>query len=121
MTAERVILHLAERSRWHRAQASGAYTPAAFGSEGFVHCSEPQQTESVAKRLFRGRDDLVLLVISEDRLGSEVRRENLEGGDELFPHVYGALELDAVVDVRRLEADADGHLSIPRDLTRATA
>ena len=53
----------------------------------------------VAQRLFRGRRDLILVRIDPDVLEPEVRLENLEGGEELFPHIYGELDLSAVTGV----------------------
>jgi uncharacterized protein (DUF952 family) len=62
----------------------------------------------VARQRFRGRTDLVLLHIDPDRLGVPVRCENLEGGQELFPHVYGPIPLTAVVDVTLFRPEPDG-------------
>lgn len=106
------ILHLAERARWRAALPEGPYTPAAYAHEGFVHCSEPEQLEAVANRLFLGRDDLVLLAIDEDRLAAEVRREDLYGGGELFPHVYGPIEVEAVIAVREVGPGEDGRFDL---------
>jgi len=65
----------------------------------------------VANRLFRGHRDLVLLTIDADRVRSPIRYENLEGGTELFPHVYGSLNVDAVIDHVPLQAGQDGTFS----------
>ena len=91
-----LLLHIAEKASWEAA-SDGAYRPALFETEGFVHCSEPEQVEAVANRLFRERTDLVLLLIDEERLAAPVRRENLEGGEERFPHVYGPIEREAPI------------------------
>jgi len=64
----------------------------------------------VANFLFRGRSDLVLLMIDSKRVAGRVRYENLEGGVELFPHVYSALSRDAVVAAEPLTLCADGTL-----------
>jgi uncharacterized protein (DUF952 family) len=56
----------------------------------------------VLRERFGGRDDLVLLEIDSDRTGAEVRWENLESGEELFPHLYGPLDIAAVVSARRI-------------------
>ena len=82
--------------------------PEAFAAEGFVHCSEPDQVVRVANARFVGRTDLVLLWISVARLTAPVRYENLEGGTELFPHVYGPINLDAVVAVTPFRPDPAG-------------
>lgn len=109
-----LILHLAEAAAWEAARHETAYAPAAFGREGFIHCSEPRQLEGVANLLFRGRDDLVILAIREKRLAVEVRRENLEGGVELFPHVYGAIPRQAVEAVVPVRPAADGRFELSR-------
>ena len=86
----------------------GHYVPEAFDAEGFVHCSEPDQLIRVANLRFAGRSDLVLLWISVARLSAQVLYENLEGGTELFPHVYGPIDLDAVVAATPFRPGADG-------------
>ena len=75
---------------------------------GFVHCAFEGQVAGVANSFFRGVPDLVVLRIAIDRLNAEVRFEDLLGGNELFPHVYGPLSLDAVDKVMPLAAGADG-------------
>ena len=67
----------------------------------------------VVRRLFRGRQDLVLLRVDPDLLESEVRFENLEGGDELFPHIYGELDLEAVTGIEVLAIGDDGEFAMP--------
>ena len=109
------LLHIATAADWEEAQARGRYEPASLASEGFVHCSWPAQIAGVAARFFRGQPGLVLLVIDAERVRCPIRHENLEGGDGLFPHVYGALELDAVIEVRRLRTDPDGAVVLPCD------
>ncbi len=108
------VFHIAEGDE--HAAAGTVYTPSAFAADGFVHCSEAHQVLSVAERIFRGRDDLLLLEIALDRLDSDdssptpVRWENLEGGNELYPHIYGPIPLDAIVGVEPFEKDSAGRL-----------
>ena len=73
----------------------------------------------VARRLFRGRRDLVLLRIDPDLVEPEVRLENLEGGDELFPHIYGELDLSAVTGLEALTVGIDGEFVTPTLLVPA--
>ncbi|HLG54750.1 MAG TPA: DUF952 domain-containing protein [Vicinamibacterales bacterium] len=106
------LLHITTAAAWARAQEAGAYTADSLDTEGFIHCSERQQVVSVANMRFRGRMDLVLLHIDPSRLDASVRYENLEGGEELFPHVYGPIPVAAVVDVTPFVPLADGNFKL---------
>jgi glutathione S-transferase len=117
------IFHITTQTEWTRAQAQGAYHMSTKGRTvvevGFVHCAFEEQVAGVANSFFRGVPHLVVLRIAIDRLNAEVRYENLEGGDELFPHIYGPLDLDAVVAILPLPPGVDGVFTFP--LTRAAA
>ena len=100
------IFHLTTPEVWAQAERDGAYTTSTRGrslaDEGFVHCSEAHQVEGVRRFWFDDLDDLVVLEIETDLLTSPWRSEQLAGADEPYPHVYGPVDLAAVVDVRRL-------------------
>ena len=113
-----IIFHIATRDAWEAAGAAGAYTADSLATEGFIHCSQSDQVEWVANQRFRGRTDLVLLRLDEARVGCEVRRENLEGGQWLFPHVYGPMPVDAVLAVTPIVPGPDGAFDLA-DLVRA--
>ena len=81
--------------------------------QGFIHCSFPTQVQAIADLVYRGRDDVVLLEIDPERLTSPVREEEGHGGGELFPHIYGPLNRDAVVRVVPLRPSDDGRLHVP--------
>jgi uncharacterized protein (DUF952 family) len=104
------ILHICPHAEWLAALASGVYRAPSLETEGFVHCSRPEQVLPVANRFYQETPDLVLLWIEVELLQSEVRWEAAEGG-ELFPHVYGPVELDAVSAVTQLIPDPDGSYS----------
>ena len=108
-----VIFHIATRADWAAAQAAGAYTADSLISEGFIHCSTAEQVIATANRIFRGRRDLVLLSVETSRVAAEIRYENLEGGTQQFPHIYGALSVDAVVAVHDFPPSADGSFALP--------
>lgn len=102
------ILHMTSESAWANAQATGEYTADSLATEGFIHCSEPQQVIWVANMRFRDRPDLVLLDIDIARLTAPLTYENLEGGDQQFPHIYGPLTLDAVRRATPFPPNASG-------------
>jgi uncharacterized protein (DUF952 family) len=94
------LFHLLTRSSWQEAQARGEYR-AALDRDGFIHLSTERQWPGARARFFAGVPDVVLLVIDDTRLRSPVRFERVDGDD--FPHLYGALDLDAVIEVRLLD------------------
>jgi uncharacterized protein (DUF952 family) len=103
------ILHAASRVDWEAAQQSGAYRADSLAAEGFIHCSTPDQILRVANMLYRGRLDLVLLVVDPGQLSGELRWEpGVDLASERFPHVYGPLDLAAVVAALDFEPDPDG-------------
>ena len=100
---EELIFHVALRSDWDEAvRAGGVYAISTRGltldQVGFIHCSFRYQVEGIRELIYGDVPDaLVVLEIDPSRLRSEVRVENLDGGEELFPHIYGPLPVDAVV------------------------
>ena len=107
------IFHITRRGEWERAAREGSYRTPTLASEGFIHCSRGEQVVRVADRLFRGQTGLVLLEIDTRQVGAEIRYENCEGGQELFPHIYGALDLGSVVRVVAFEPGEDGSFAMP--------
>jgi uncharacterized protein (DUF952 family) len=112
------IFHIAAAAAWKA--PGGAYTGDTLESEGFIHCSTAAQVLDVAHARFCGRRDLVLLCIDARRVVAEIRYENLEGGGELFPHIYGPLDREAVRAAQPLELGADGRFAATAELLRAS-
>lgn len=110
------LYHITSEDEARAAALAGVYAPKAFVSEGFIHCSHVTQVCAVANRIFAGRADLVLFEIDRAALGCEVIEENLEGGAERFPHVYGRLPMTAVVAIFDFPCDAAGRFDLPHPL-----
>jgi uncharacterized protein (DUF952 family) len=111
------IFHITRAEDWAGAVTAGEYRMSTLGKTlddvGFIHCSQTDQVERVANAAFAGADHLVVLVIDPDRVAAPITYENLEGGVELFPHIYGPLGLDAVDEVMPFDAGPDGRFSFP--------
>ena len=106
----RMIYHCSLAGDWQAAQAVGEYTVSSRGrtleQEGFVHASHSGQIAVVLQRFYADvTEPMCLLVIDPDKLGVPVIAENLTGGQELFPHIYGAIPVTAVVEVVALVGD----------------
>jgi uncharacterized protein (DUF952 family) len=112
------LFHITSAAEARDAARTGSYAPAAFDDDGFIHCSHPYQVCDVANRIFSGRADLVLLEIDRTKLTCEVIDENLEGGAQLFPHIYGRLPVGAVVKVHPFPCGDDGRFELPETVTK---
>jgi uncharacterized protein (DUF952 family)/ribosomal protein S18 acetylase RimI-like enzyme len=117
LTTARRIYHITDQSSWRKAQKQGFYEHPSLHLEGFVHCSERSQLSGVANRYFQKQRDLLILALDAGRLKAPLLCENTKGGTELFPHVYGPINLDAVLLVHNLQAnEADGSFTFSDDL-----
>ncbi len=112
--------HITTDEAWQVAKAAGVYRTESLETEGFIHCSLPAQVIDVADARYRGQDDLVLLVIDEARVDPEIRYEDCYKTGQDFPHIYGPLNLEAVVDVVRFPPGAEGAFTLPEPLCSAS-
>ena len=101
-----LIFHIAFESDWQAAQQDGTYRVStrglSLGEVGFIHAGFEYQVATVGATFYADASaPLVVLVVDTHLLDAPVIVENLEGGDEGFPHIYGPLPTTAVVDVRR--------------------
>jgi uncharacterized protein (DUF952 family) len=88
---------------------------AAAARDGFIHLSAGSQVAGTLAKYFAGRHDLVLLAVDPERLGEQLRWEQSRGG-ELFPHLYGPLDLAHVISVQPLELQEDGSHRLPKGI-----
>ena len=109
------IYHIAVAADWARAGQDGRYTMSTRGrtlaEEGFIHASTAGQVALVANAFYQGEPDLLLLVIDVARVDSEIRYEHVPGQAQPYPHIYGPLNIDAVVQTRPFPPDPDGQFS----------
>ena len=105
-------MHITTSADWDVARGGDDYRAPSLTDEGFIHCSTPEQIVATANRYYAHQRDLVVLVIDPAPLSADVRFENTMGGEELFPHVYGAIEVRAVIRVHRWTSDR-GEFSAP--------
>jgi uncharacterized protein (DUF952 family) len=102
-----MLFHIVESKNWAAAKEKGTYVPSSLAAEGFIHLSEKQQIPGTVERFYRGRSDLVILEIDPDRLSASLQYEQVQGHG-VFPHLYGPLNLEAVVGVWTIEQFFDG-------------
>ena len=92
-----MIYHVIKKSDWENALQNGKYEAASLASEGFIHNSTLPQVAGVLDRYYKNETDLLLLHIDEAKLTSPLKYELAPSVNEMFPHLFGPLNLDAVV------------------------
>lgn len=120
-----MIYHITTPIEWKLAQQSGEYTAPSLEIEGFIHCSTAIQVVPVANAFYSNVDKLLLLYIDESKLTAELKWEapaHIEGHDapenseqQLFPHIFGVINLDAVIEAVPLPKNAEGY-SLPEGI-----
>jgi uncharacterized protein (DUF952 family) len=115
---QNIIFHITDRTQWTRAKNLATYRSDTLASEGFTHCSKLDQVIGSANRFFKGKQDLVILAIEIDRVIPEIRYEGADANN-LFPHIYGELNINAVTQVIDLEAGIDGLFVLPKEISQS--
>lgn len=110
------ISHITTKEKWEEAKAKGYYEHESIEKEGFIHCSSIQQVMKVANNLYRGQQNLVLLLIDEDMVKPNIVWEDLYNLNELYPHIYGVLNIEAVINKFDINPSADESFQLPLEL-----
>lgn len=111
-----MIFHLTTYPAWQNAQAAGVYTAPSLLTEGFIHFSTEAQLVATANRYYHGRFDLWVLTIQEANLTAPLVYEDSTGRGEQFPHLYGSLNLAAVLSAQPFLPRPDGFFTVTTQL-----
>lgn len=93
-----MIYHLVLKKDWN-AQASH-YAPPSLEHEGFIHFSTKAQVAGTYERFYKNQE-MYLLTVDESKLKAELKYESADGDE--YPHLYGPLNLDAVISIESYE------------------
>lgn len=96
-----MIHHVTTLLDWQSQESKQEFFPVDYDKEGFIHCCTPAQLPGVIERYFKGKSDLMLLYLDESKLKAELKYE-ASISDEKFPHLYGAINWDAVMKAEQL-------------------
>ena len=118
-----MIFHITTQQAWDDAQNAGEYRAASLLTEGFIHCSTLAQVLPVANNFYKDQDGLLLLTIEDTLLSSDLKWEPPSGGTpppgvpegDPFPHIYGPINLDAVVNTSDLIRDSNNEWILPSE------
>ncbi|MEL6460667.1 MAG: DUF952 domain-containing protein [Cyanobacteria bacterium J06621_15] len=111
----KIIYHIIKSQDWEKASVEGTYIADSLETEGFIHCSTSAQLVKTANRFFKNQTDLLLLFIDSDKVNPEIRYDEV-AENEKFPHIYGALNLDAVFKVINFASDKNGLFELPPEV-----
>jgi len=106
------IYHITNSVAWKQAQQSGFYQGDTLATEGFIHCSTGEQVAQTANRFYQGQPGLLLLEIAPSKVTAKIKYE-AAANDELFPHIYGPLNIEAVSQTFGFEPNAEGDFTLP--------
>ena len=98
---------------WSEAQRDGAFRGSPDDHrDGFIHLSTADQVGETAAKHFAGQNELLLIWVDAKKLDDRLKWEPSRGG-ALFPHLYGDLDMAAVVRVEPLPLVFAGHHVFP--------
>ena len=95
-----MIYHVTDKGSWEQALDAGFYEAPSLHSEGFIHASLLEQVAGVLERYYKNKTELVLLHIDELKLVPELKYELAPKVNEIFPHVFGPVNMDAIINVK---------------------
>jgi uncharacterized protein (DUF952 family) len=102
-----VVYKICPASLWRAAECAGVFRGSkADRRDGFIHFSTAAQVVETAAKHFAGQSDLLLVRIDAAKFGDRLKWEPSRAG-ALFPHLYGDLDLAAVMRVEPLPLGAD--------------
>ncbi len=110
--SDRYIFHILPESDWRQALDIGEYRAASLDTEGFIHFSKQEQVLRTANLFFKGQNGLYLVKVDTGLLGADLRFDDI-GTGEKFPHLYGPLNLSAVIQVCAFPPNLNGSFSWP--------
>ncbi len=97
-----MIYHITTPDRWQSALTKGIFETASLQIEAFIHCCSKEQIQSVITRYYSHLQHLVVLEINESKITSLIQLELSPMVNQMFPHIYGHINLDAVENIHSL-------------------
>jgi len=111
-----MIYHIAHKKEWIESKKIGTYKTDSLINEGFIHCSPLGKIEETGKKFFKDHNGLLILCIDEKKVISNIIWEDLYHTDLKFPHIYGKLNVDAVLQVVDFEVKEKGKFNLPQNI-----
>ena len=100
------IFHIVTPEIWEKFKDQKFYEAESLATEGFIHCSYEEQLEAVLRRYYKNAGKVLILTLDTAKLTSKLVSEPSTGG-EFYPHIYGEINTDAVVEIEEKAINAD--------------
>lgn len=107
-----LIFHITTKNKFDEFKTDNNYHPESLEEEGFIHCSTGEHIEATANRLFAGEEQLLLLIINISTLRANVKHESDPETGKKYPHIYGPLNTDAIMDKLTIFPEENGAFKI---------
>jgi uncharacterized protein (DUF952 family) len=107
-----LIFHITTNEEFNTFKKNGNYEPESLDEKGFIHCSSGHQVEDIANEKFSGHEKILLLVIDVTALNSKIKYEKDSESGKKYPHIYGPLDTNAIIDKIEVLPEDDGQFKI---------
>ncbi len=108
-----IIYHLTFKKNRVLFRKSKPYRTDSLYSEGFIHCSPKDKVRSSAAKFFKKEKEILLIYIDQSKVRSEIIWEDSNNDNFLFPHIYGELNFEAVIEIAEISRDENGIFVFP--------
>ena len=105
------IYHIVDPPSWAKSESDKNYYHPSLEKEGFIHCSTRAQLSATANLYFYGFEEITIVVLDPSLISSPLKYEPSRGG-ELFPHIYGPLNVNSVVEITKVRRGTNGDFVI---------
>ncbi|HWF45325.1 MAG TPA: DUF952 domain-containing protein [Candidatus Kapabacteria bacterium] len=113
-----MIYHFVTEEDLAQALTAAEYAPKSLEKEGFIHCSRLDQVIAVANFLAPYDESMYLFEIDESKVNAKIKYEDAMNNRALYPHIYGPLNRDAIVNKYPLDWDGEEGYQLPETLRK---
>lgn len=93
-----LIYHIVLPETWEQFKDEPFYEAESLASEGFIHCSYQNQLPEVLERYYKNVKRVLILHLNPHLLTADLVTEP-STDREIYPHVYGKINREAIVDI----------------------
>ena len=109
MTNDNLIYHITTPALWKQFAFFDFYEAPSLQDEGFIHASKANQLQATAERYYNNEPEIILLTIDTTLLAAALVYEEAPNRKEEFPHIYGKLNKDAILNTTTIARQQDGY------------